>query len=389
MADKRGGLTPGALGLVNQGEAALGTTFNISSGHRDADYNATLPGAAKNSDHLSGDAFDISTRGMSNAQAAQISDYYKGQSNTYVKDNYDDGHIHVSYRGPDNQMGHVNKGATDQPDPGQKNADGTNSQAAKPTDSQTPAASSTNSNGTANNASTQNSNQANQQQQAASQNSTTTCNPKVTGTGKPIGSSSSNSSSSGNNSNNSNNSNNKNNSDGKGGDKTASDGKDNNSGNQLKNDGQTNNIKYNKERADQIYDGLRDRGYTHEQSVAAMGHFYNESKFNTNITGDSGTSYGLGQWHNERGDALQAYASSTGRSANDVNTQLDFFDKEMRGSEASRAGNSFFNSTTIEGASAAMDKYERFKNYNVPGNFQSVDRLQNANTFNQVYAGRR
>lgn len=387
MADKRGGLSPGALNLVNQGEAALGKNFNISSGHRDADYNATLPGAAKNSDHLTGDAFDISTRGMSNADAAAISDYYKSQSNTYVKDNYDDGHIHVSYRGPDNQMGHVNPGAKDTPadNVGQKNPDGTNSQ--------NNANANTNANSNQNNANTQNqqnnsNNSNNSQQQNSNTSSNSSCNPKVTGTGKPIGnSSSSNSSGSGSNNNNSSN---KNNSDGKGGDKTNSTNKgDNTDGsNKLKNDAQTNDLKYNKERADQIYDGLRDRGYTHEQAVAAMGHFYNESKFNTNITGDSGTSYGLGQWHNERGDALQAYAASTGRSANDVNTQLDFFDKEMRGSEI-RAGNAFRNSTTIEGASAAMDSYERFKNYNVPGNFQSVDRLHNANTFDQAYAGRR
>lgn len=382
MADKRGGLTPGALGLVNQGEAALGTSFTISSGHRDAAYNATLPGAAKNSDHLTGDAFDISTRGMTNAQATEISNYYRGQSNTYVKDDYGDGHIHVSYRGPDNASGKVNKGATDKADPGAKNPDGTNSQAAKKEDG----TQAKKDDAAAKQNQAQNGNKA-QTPAAAAQS---TCNPKVTGTGKPIGGSSSSSSKSGTgNQNQAQNGNKAANSDGKGGSKTATDGKDNNSSNQLKNDGQTNNIKYNKERADQIYDGLRDRGYTHEQSVAAMGHFYNESKFNTNITGDSGTSYGLGQWHNERGDALQAYASSTGRSANDVNTQLDFFDKEMRGSEASRAGNAFFNSTSIEGASAAMDRYERFKNYNVPGNFQSVDRLQNANTFNQVYTGRR
>lgn len=395
MADKRGGLTPGATSLLNQGENYFGTSFTVSSGHRDAAYNATLPGAAKSSDHLTGDAFDISTRGMSGNQAAEVSNYYRGLPNTYVKDDYGDGHIHVSYRGEDNQMGHVNKGAKDAADPGpyqggeagknNPNA-AANKDSATPTDGANKGDGSTSANGQTNNQGqgTQTPQGQQRQTQTPSQSS---CNPKVTGTGKPIGNSSSSGSTGSNGGNQNGQGGSNGNKSGTNADGSKKQGSDAGSNNKLENTGQTKNLKYNQEQADKVYDGLRDRGYTHEQASAVMGHWYNESKFNTNINGDNGTSYGIAQWHNERWDGLNDYASQTGRSPSDLNTQLDYFDKEMRSNEA-RAGNALRNATTIEDASAAMNSYERFKGWNTGGS-QVYDRLANANTFGQAYQGRR
>jgi hypothetical protein len=390
MADKRGGLTPGATGLLNQGENYFGTSFNVSSGHRDAAYNATLPGAAKSSDHLTGDAFDISTKGMSGNQAAEVSNYYRGLPNTYVKDDYGDGHIHVSYRGEDNQMGHVNKGAKDTPDPGAYNGgeagknNAANKDSATPADGTAKGDGSTSANGQANKQGQ--GTQTPQQKQQQTSTSQSSCNPKVTGTGKPIGGGSTNSKS-GQSGSNQNGQGGKNGQSGTNADGSKKQGADAGNNNKLENTGQTKNLKYNQEQADKVYDGLRDRGYTHEQAVGVMGHWYNESKFNTNITGDNGTSYGIAQWHNERWDGLNNYASQTGRSPSDLNTQLDYFDKEMRSNE-SAAGNLLRNSTTVEGASAAMNRYERFAGWNTGGS-QVYDRLANANTFNGAYAGRR
>lgn len=71
------------------------------------------------------------------------------------------------------------------------------------------------------------------------------------------------------------------------------------------------------------------KGYTPEQAAGIVGNIIHESGVNPYASGDGGTSSGLAQWHNERLSALKAYAASVGKPASDLQTQVDFIDKEL------------------------------------------------------------
>lgn len=64
-------------------------------------------------------------------------------------------------------------------------------------------------------------------------------------------------------------------------------------------------------------------------AAGVVGNFMSESGLNTTRVGDHGTSYGLGQWHNDRWDNLKSFASSNGLDINDPKTQLDFAVNEL------------------------------------------------------------
>jgi hypothetical protein len=55
-----------------------------------------------------------------------------------------------------------------------------------------------------------------------------------------------------------------------------------------------------------------------------VGNLVHESGMRPNAVGDSGTSGGLAQFHNERLANLRNYASSVGKPATDFQTQLEF-----------------------------------------------------------------
>lgn len=75
---------------------------------------------------------------------------------------------------------------------------------------------------------------------------------------------------------------------------------------------------------------LIDQGYSEAGAEGVIRNFYRESRLEPNAVGDGGTSIGLGQWHKERKDALEAFAKERGGSATDPDIQLAFFDNEMR-----------------------------------------------------------
>src|SRR5581483_5886204 len=77
------------------------------------------------------------------------------------------------------------------------------------------------------------------------------------------------------------------------------------------------------------FDFFTGRGYTKEQAAGIVGNLVHESGLDPNAIGDRGTSIGLAQFHNERADALKAFAASKGKSPNDFQTQLEFIDQEL------------------------------------------------------------
>lgn len=82
-----------------------------------------------------------------------------------------------------------------------------------------------------------------------------------------------------------------------------------------------------------VWNYLKGKGLTDEQASGIMGNIQQESGFDTSATNSSSGAYGLFQWLGGRKTNLQSYAKSQGKSASDINVQLDFFWKELNSSE--------------------------------------------------------
>jgi hypothetical protein len=104
------------------------------------------------------------------------------------------------------------------------------------------------------------------------------------------------------------------------------------------------------------------KGYSREQAAGIVSNLVFESTLSptaTNLAGGGQGALGLAQWRGARFDALKAYASSQGKPWQDPQTQLEFIDRELRGSE-SFAGGLLRTATTPEQAAAAFSTaYER------------------------------
>jgi hypothetical protein len=100
------------------------------------------------------------------------------------------------------------------------------------------------------------------------------------------------------------------------------------------------------------------RGYTPEQSAGIVGNLVHESGMQPGAVGDSGTSGGLAQFHDERLTALKSYAASQGKPATDFKTQLEFIDKELNSTEAPTRAKLMAARTPEDAAKAFID-YER------------------------------
>jgi len=129
------------------------------------------------------------------------------------------------------------------------------------------------------------------------------------------------------------------------------------------------------EAAKQAYQFFIGKGYRPEEAAGIVGNLVHESGMNPASIGDSGTSVGLAQFHNERAAALRQFAASRGKPVTDFQTQLEFVDQELRTTEApTRALLS--RATTPEQAAAAFINYERPQGYD-PNNLAAAHGYQN------------
>lgn len=114
---------------------------------------------------------------------------------------------------------------------------------------------------------------------------------------------------------------------------------------------------------------LVEKGWSPEQASGVVGRFMQESfpRLDTNARGDlsiPGASVGIGQWNRERKAALLSFAKKNGGAPNSLDTQLDFFDYELRHSPREKwALMALEKAGTPEEASAAMMHYERPRGY--------------------------
>lgn len=87
-------------------------------------------------------------------------------------------------------------------------------------------------------------------------------------------------------------------------------------------------------RAAQAFSFFTGRGYSPEQASAIIGHLVQESQLNPAMTHDAGIGLGIAGWNRERLEALRGFAKEKGTAPTDFQTQLEFIDRELQGSEA-------------------------------------------------------
>lgn len=81
---------------------------------------------------------------------------------------------------------------------------------------------------------------------------------------------------------------------------------------------------------EKVVSGLTQRGFSKEEAAGLAGNIAAESKFNSGITNSIGA-FGLMQWLGPRKRDLFAFAQSQGKSPADLDIQLDFIKKELKG----------------------------------------------------------
>ncbi|TCL70461.1 phage tail tip lysozyme [Rhizobium sp. BK251] len=109
-------------------------------------------------------------------------------------------------------------------------------------------------------------------------------------------------------------------------------------------------------------------GWSPVQAAGVVGRFMQEAyaDLRTGAIGDAGISLGIGQWNKERRQALVSFAKDRKTSPYDFDTQLEFFDHEIRNSPSEKlAFRSLSTAETPEQAAAAMMHYERPRGYSV------------------------
>ena len=102
-----------------------------------------------------------------------------------------------------------------------------------------------------------------------------------------------------------------------------------------------------------IYKLLREKGYSKAAICAIFANMEHESGFQTDITGDNGTSYGLCQWHEGRWTNLRNYCNEHGYDESSLEGQVAFMDYELQNSYKGVYDTLMNVDDTIEGAKEA------------------------------------
>ena len=110
---------------------------------------------------------------------------------------------------------------------------------------------------------------------------------------------------------------------------------------------------------------FQSQGWTPAQAAAIDGNLQQESysrldpnALRKNDAGPGNHSMGIAQWNRERLGALRDFAKQQGKPWNDFQTQLEFVQSELTGTE-SRAGKALKGAGDINSATAAFAGYER------------------------------
>ena len=86
--------------------------------------------------------------------------------------------------------------------------------------------------------------------------------------------------------------------------------------------------------AQQTINFFMSKGLTRAQAAGIAGNLLAESGFRPGAVGDGGTSFGIAQWHNGRGDAMKAWTRSHGYSTTSFKGQLEYLWHELNTGES-------------------------------------------------------
>ena len=81
---------------------------------------------------------------------------------------------------------------------------------------------------------------------------------------------------------------------------------------------------------DKIFSYLHSQGFNNAAICGILSNIQHESNFNPNSLGDSGTSYGICQWHNSRWTRLKNYCSKNNLSYKSLEGQVSFLVYELK-----------------------------------------------------------
>lgn len=138
---------------------------------------------------------------------------------------------------------------------------------------------------------------------------------------------------------------------------------------------------------DQVFYALRGRGLSLAAVSGIMANIRKESNYNPKAKGDSGTSYGLCQWHNARWTALKNYCTVNGLDVNTIPAQIEFLLYEMEKSYSTVYTHIMNQPDTVLGAGEVA--YIMCKKYEIPANAEqsAQARKQLAYTLFDEYHG--
>ncbi len=81
---------------------------------------------------------------------------------------------------------------------------------------------------------------------------------------------------------------------------------------------------------DAIYNYLAKQGFNNAAICGILANIQHESNFNPQALGDSGTSYGICQWHNSRWDSLKSFCSNNGLDSTTIDGQMAYLMYELK-----------------------------------------------------------
>lgn len=118
------------------------------------------------------------------------------------------------------------------------------------------------------------------------------------------------------------------------------------------------------------------KGLTRAQAAGIAGNLQYESGFRPDAVGDSGTSFGVAQWHNGRGDAMKAWTRAHGYSATSFKGQLEYLWHELNNSERNALHHLRATTSAYDAGMAFQRYFERPAHIN-PARGQASQRYYN------------
>lgn len=132
----------------------------------------------------------------------------------------------------------------------------------------------------------------------------------------------------------------------------------------------------------EVIDFLMKKGLNLAAACGIAGNIQAESGFRTNAVGDSGTSFGICQWHNNRGTAMKNYCEAFGGNWNiNLTGQLEYLWHELQTVPSYSLPALRAVTNSLEGAKMAADIFVR--KFEIPAEVDkaSIKRQQNAENY--------